>query len=111
MSSNQLTSLVPIFDGSNYGTWTKAMKAFLMSQGYWGIVDGSITQPADADLAQEWTRLDLMAKGHITLCLSPSIQEYVERFDSSLDTWTQIRDRYGVASVPSIYKDFKEAIT
>src|SRR6267378_4295070 len=43
--SSQLTSLVSSFDGSNYGLWSKSMKAFLMSQGLWSYVDGSTSAP------------------------------------------------------------------
>ena len=33
--SSQLTNLVPVFDGQNYGQWAKAIKVFLMSQELW----------------------------------------------------------------------------
>src|SRR6267378_1746919 len=45
--SSQLTTLVQTFDGSNYQLWSKAMKAWLQSQGLWGFVDGTIVCPAD----------------------------------------------------------------
>jgi gag-polypeptide of LTR copia-type len=48
--SNNVASLVPILDGANYGIWSKAMKAYLMSLGLWGYVDGTLAEPAtDAD--------------------------------------------------------------
>ena len=40
---SQLTSLVPVFDGQNYNLWAQPIKVFLMSQGLWSYVDGSIT--------------------------------------------------------------------
>ena len=43
--SSQLTSLVSTFDRSNYGLWSKSMKAFLMSQGLWAYIDGTISTP------------------------------------------------------------------
>ena len=45
--SSQLTLLVQTFNGSNYQLWSKAMKAWLQSQGLWGFVDGMIAHPAD----------------------------------------------------------------
>ena len=33
--SSQLTSLVPVLDGTNYNQWAAAMQSFLMSQGQW----------------------------------------------------------------------------
>jgi hypothetical protein len=43
--SSQLTSLVTVFDGQNYGNWSKAMHAFLMVQGLWSYTDGTTTEP------------------------------------------------------------------
>jgi hypothetical protein len=47
MSFN-VTSLVPILDGANYGAWSKAIYAFLMSLGIWGYMDSSIAEPTKA---------------------------------------------------------------
>src|SRR5882757_8963339 len=33
--SSQLTTLVPVLDGTNYQQWAAAMQSFLMSQGQW----------------------------------------------------------------------------
>jgi hypothetical protein len=43
--SSQLTTFVQVFDGQNYGIWSKAMRAFLMAQGLWGFTDGTNTEP------------------------------------------------------------------
>jgi hypothetical protein len=42
---SQLTTFVQVFDGQNYGIWSKAMHAFLMAQGLWGFTDGTNTEP------------------------------------------------------------------
>ena len=46
--SSQLTSLVPIFDGSNWSIWSKVMTAFFMWQGLWVYVAGTIPVPVVA---------------------------------------------------------------
>src|SRR6266704_5894034 len=83
--SSQLTSLVPVFDGSNWSTWSKAMTAFFMSQGLWGYVAGTIPVPVvaagpppvtAADVAL-WNKNDEMARGNLTLRLSPAVQQAV----------------------------------
>jgi hypothetical protein len=43
--SSQLATLVPVFDGTNYLVWSRAMKAYLQSQGLFGYTDGSLTIP------------------------------------------------------------------
>jgi hypothetical protein len=90
--------VVPIFDGSNYAAWLKAMKAFLMAQGHWSIVNGAVTLPADPALQQEWLRMDQMAMGAIILRLTSSVQEFAERYNTSQEVWNELHDRYGMAS-------------
>ena len=51
--TSQLTSLISIFDSQNYNLWAQPIKAFLMSQGLWGYVNGSITAPAAGAPAEE----------------------------------------------------------
>src|ERR1700752_2765101 len=48
--SQQLTSLVPVLDGSNYGLWSQAVKAYLMSLGLWGYVTGNIECPDEVTI-------------------------------------------------------------
>ncbi len=116
--SSQLTSLVPIFDSSNWSTWSKVMTAFFMSQGLWGYVAGTIPVPVVAggpppvtapDVAL-WNKNDEMARGNLTLHLSPAVQQAVTGNTSQI-LWDAIKDRYGAVSMPRIYKDFKEAIS
>jgi hypothetical protein len=45
MSSN-VSQFVPILDGSNYGIWSSAIRAFLMSLGLWAHVMGTTAAPA-----------------------------------------------------------------
>jgi len=121
--SSQLTTLVQTFDGSNYQLWSKAMKAWLQSQGLWGFVDGTIVRPADpaAGAAAEeiaaaeaaiaaWVRSNDMAMGNLVLRLNPSIQESLGNFTAAEAVWDDLRDRYGAPTIPQVYKDFKEAI-
>src|SRR6202789_1641040 len=42
-----LMQLVPLLDGSNYLSWSSAMKAFLMSQALWRITNGDTPYPID----------------------------------------------------------------
>ncbi len=117
--SSQLTSLVPVFDGSNWSTWSKAMTAFFMLQGLWGYVAGTIPVPVvgaagpppvtAADVAL-WNKNDEMARGNLTLRLSPAVQQAVTGNTSQI-LWDAIKDRYGAVSMPCIYKDFKEVIS
>src|SRR3984885_5518671 len=138
--SSQLTSLVPIFDGSNWQSWAKQMRAYLMAHGQGSIVQGTTVEPvipaapgalaAGADATainmlneathardraisdnNEWHHLNDMAIGNITLCLTPAIQQNFIDEDNAADLWEGIRLLYSKTTVPSIYKDFKEAVS
>src|SRR6266404_3319653 len=121
--SSQLTTLVQTFDGSNYQLWSKTMKAWLQSQGLWGFVDRTIVCPVDpaagaaaAEIAAAqaaiaaWVRSNDMAMGNLVLRLNPSIQESLGAFTAAEAVWDDLCDRYGAATIPQVYKDFKEAI-
>jgi hypothetical protein len=44
--SSQLTSLVTVFNGQNWGNWSHTTKAFLMAQGLWRYINGHIEEPS-----------------------------------------------------------------
>ena len=86
--TSQLTSLVPVFDGQNYNLWAQPIKAFLMSQGLWGYVDGSITAPGAGAPAEEvaaWQCSNDMAKGNIILRLTTPLQQFAENIATAED--------------------------
>ena len=54
-----------------------------------------------------------MAIGHITLWVSPSIQQELDSLAVNSfvdDYWTHLSSCYGTATPSSIYKDFKETL-
>ncbi len=88
-----------------------------MSQGLWGFVKGTITLPVvgtavtAADVAA-WHHSDEMARGNLTLCLSPAVQQAVTSTTSNSKLlWDTLIACYGAVSMPHIYKDFKEAVS
>ena len=78
--SSQLTSLVPLFDGSGYITWAKAIKAFLMSQGLWGFVSGTFIE-----LPYPWAK---DSKGKLKDPGTEQLKKYCEEHDP----WQQCQD-------------------
>ena len=45
--SSQIDRLVPLFNGSDYRSWSTSMTAYLRSVRLWGIVSGRETRPSD----------------------------------------------------------------
>jgi hypothetical protein len=44
---NNVSQFVPILDGSNYGIWSSAMRAFLMFLGLWAHATGTTAAPVE----------------------------------------------------------------
>ena len=117
--------MIPVLDGSNYGAWSKVMCAFLRAQGLWQYINSQIERPdvldpkkstedelkANKVALNEWDRMDNMAIGHMTLCLSASIQEEVSSLNTAFSIWDCLENHYAKATPTTIYKDFKEALS
>ena len=66
---------------------------------------------AHPDLLKAWQKSNDMAIGNITLCLSPTIQTRLDPGLNAEDLWNWVKDTFGGASIPSVYRDLKEAIS
>ena len=116
--SNQLTSLVPVLDGTNYKSWRKSMAAYLKSSDLWEYVDG--TEPevqvppahADADVIaayKAWRSANNKAVGSILLRVNSAIQPEIITIDNATTMWNRLSALYDIVSIATIYKYFKEA--
>jgi hypothetical protein len=125
LSNNNIVNQIPVFDGSNYRAWSMVMCAFLRSQGLWQLTVGYNTHPSEmgseegteaectansATLA-DWDKHDNMAIGHITLHVSPSIQEQITKMNESSTVWEHLESKYRKSTPTTVYKDFKEVLS
>jgi hypothetical protein len=60
--SSQITQLVPVLDGSNYGMWAKSMKAYLMSLGLWSFANSLDDMPISPDHPKTLNRRIMQVK-------------------------------------------------
>ncbi len=100
--SSQLTSLVQTFDGQNYGLWSKAMRAYLQSQGLWAHIAGSITAPIAPPLLREppvlpetATDRQREAHDHADDLYQKALEKYPElkkAFDAENNLWNRMND-------------------
>jgi hypothetical protein len=120
---NNVSQFIPIIDGSNYGIWSSAMRAFLMSLGLWAHTTGTTAAPAETvdaagvvtnqEACNKWFEKDAMAIGHLTLRVNPSIWQELNSLPAASfadDYWTHLSTCYGTAMPSSLYKDFKETL-
>ena len=114
MSSKENNNLVPILDGANYGLWSAAMRAFLMSLGLWGYASGTIAEPIpvvpadpnnpllvaateqqNASALAEYNKQRDMTLGHLVLRVNASIQLEVGSLDAPETVWNHLSTLYG----------------
>ena len=121
--SSALTQLVTIFNGSGYQAWADQMMAYLDFQGLSLIVLGGITCPVvpeetkdNKDLVtkmeekeEKWVMQDKQARGAIYLRITPAIKSQVSG-DTSQKVWESLKSKFGIAGLPVIFTDFKQAI-
>ena len=137
-NKSELSSLVPILDGSNYSMWHKSMKAYLMSLGLWGHCTGSITAPFEPENPEKdksktassanielykkdkakyniayaaWSKDDEKALGSILLYTNNAIKEDVTSKDLASEAWDYLTNCYRQVSPSLILQDFKEAMS
>jgi hypothetical protein len=136
--SSQLATLVPVFDGTNYLVWSRAMKAYLQSQGLFGYTDGSLTIPVSipavaaspavpatattlaidavtAVPAYDLTPSDILSwKKSNDMAMGAIILRLLPSIQQLIlqvtaeDPWTHLTDTYDKDSLSTVYKDWKE---
>jgi hypothetical protein len=136
--SSQLATLVPVFDGTNYLVWSRAMKAYLQSQGLFGYTDGSLTIPvsipavAASPVVPATATTPAFAAITAVAAYDPTPAEVLSwkksndmamgaiilRLSPSIqqlitqvtaeDLWTHLTDIYDKDSLSTVYKDWKE---
>src|ERR1700735_3032235 len=107
-NNNNVSTHVPILDGTNYREWSAQMTAFLQAAGLWLIVNGTITIPTDAAEALKWQISDQQALGNITLRLSHNVRREVGT--TSAITWTNLATAFGTIGVSRLYGDFRTLV-
>ena len=128
MSSN-LSSFVPVLDGTNYQQWAAQMQSYLMSQGQWPCCvtaaptkmkvetteeDGeghtktyeSISNQEEID---EWIKNNMKAVGNIRLRLHHTISYQFNEVDQAHQLWKDLKTQYGQPGVSKVYLEYKGA--
>ncbi|EPQ55450.1 hypothetical protein GLOTRDRAFT_42040 [Gloeophyllum trabeum ATCC 11539] len=97
--SDNLITVVPVLDGSNWPLWSQQMKAYLMSQGLWGHCDSTITMPSpvvttykdgstseDTSARDAWRLNDTKTIGTIRLRCSPAVATLIQSKTTAKET-------------------------
>lgn len=115
--SNQLTTLVPVFDGSNWLPFAEAIEAYLMAQGQWYTVseDTPSVPATDADDAdksyyRQWKEDNLRAMGNIRLRCSPAIAQQIKGKTTAKEIYETLKSEFDKTGMASIFAEFKAAL-
>ena len=97
------------FDGSNFGSCSKAMLISLSAKNKIGFVNGKIKRPAEDDHNFElWQRCNDMVMSWILNVLASDIAESVLYSSSAFDIWKDLDDRFGQSNGAKLYQLQKE---
>ncbi|XP_076895646.1 uncharacterized protein LOC143548333 [Bidens hawaiensis] len=106
----QMQANDPLND-SNYSDWCQEMTNFLFAKNKMGFVDGSIPKPDQSkDMYMPWLRCYAMIKGWLTTAMEKEIRGSVKYATSSLEIWSDLRERFGKESAPCAY-ELKQDLT
>jgi hypothetical protein len=115
MSSKDIASHIPMFIGQDFCTWLEKMTDYLGSQRLLGYALGQRQRPVTANVAQpiqveltaqaDWDKIDLQVKSMISMQLSTNLRTLIGT--TSVATWTNLDQHYGVPHFTKIYKDYE----
>ena len=138
--SSQLTQYVSVFNGNGWLLWCSQMCTYLMAQGQGAFITPGSSEPtvnatpaalgAQASATEintfneanhvratqisarnEWRKTNDMTVGNIMLRLSPALQQGLRSHDNAAELQDVLKNIFGKQTLPSVYKDFKEAIS
>ena len=138
--SNSLTSLVPVFNGTNYMAWGPAMKNYLLSQGQWRntivkplpierypqveiqtkqsnnttvttLTDDKSKGPLNQEEIDQWIDNNDKARGNIILRLHNIIAEKFYIEEHASVIWDTLEKDYGKPGITAIFQEFTGSMT
>lgn len=100
-----LTIVVHTLDGTNYNSWSIAMKISLEAKNKLSFVDGSLPRPSvDDSLFKIWSRCNSMVKSWILNVVSKEIYDSILYYQDAAEMWDDLFRRFKVNNLPRKYQ-------
>jgi len=100
-----LTIVSHILDGTNYNSWSIAMKISLDAKNKLGLVDGSLLRPSEDDLSfRIWSRCNSMVKSWILNVVNKEIYDSILYYQDAMEMWDDLFTRFKVNNLPRKYQ-------
>ncbi|KAF7840478.1 uncharacterized protein G2W53_002776 [Senna tora] len=90
--------------GTNFVSWSLAIKTALEAKEKLGFIDGTIKEPEDESEHKRWKPVDSMVKAWVRNSIERNLAETFMFCRTSRELWMQIEERYGVKSGPKFYQ-------
>ncbi|KAF7825580.1 uncharacterized protein G2W53_016744 [Senna tora] len=97
--------------GSNFLSWSSAVKTALEAKDKLGFVDGSIKPPQDPVEYKKWKPVDSMVKSWLTNSLTKELSESFMFCNSAKELWDNIVERYSVNNGPKFYQVQRQTVS
>ena len=90
----EVKSSVVLLSGENYATWKVQVKMCLIKEDLWGIVNGSVTAPADAAALAKFNIKKDRALATIILAVDPKLLYLVGDPEDPMEVWKKLQDTF-----------------
>jgi len=100
-----LSIVAHVLDGSNYNSWSIAMRISLDAKNKLGFVDGSLLRPSvDDSTFRIWSRCNSMVKSWILNVVNKEIYDSILYYEDAVEMWTDLFTRFRVNNLPRKYQ-------
>ncbi|XP_073119562.1 uncharacterized protein [Henckelia pumila] len=100
-----------LFDGNNYGQWSRAMRIALSAKNKTGFINGTIKAPtATDDKFSTWERCNHMVLSWILNAVHPDIATSLIYTEHAFDVWNDLHDRFSQGNDARIFEIRREII-
>ncbi|KAF7843682.1 uncharacterized protein G2W53_000587 [Senna tora] len=105
-NSNQpgMALVVSPLIGSNFVSWSLAIKDALEAKDKLGFIDGTVKEPTDEADFKKWKPVDSMATSWIRNSIAKEIVETFMFCKTSRELWKEMEERYGAKSGPKFFQ-------
>ncbi|XP_027360593.1 uncharacterized protein LOC113868845 [Abrus precatorius] len=88
-------SITPVLDGTNYQSWSRAIKMALISKNKMAFLLGTIPVPkVEEPLYSAWERCNTLIMSWLLNSVTPSITQSVIFLECAIDIWNDLCERF-----------------
>ncbi|XP_013639287.1 PREDICTED: uncharacterized protein LOC106344458 [Brassica oleracea var. oleracea] len=100
-----LSIVAHTLDGTNYNSWSIAMRISSDAKNKLGFVDGSLIRPASDDqIYKIWSRCNSMVKSWLLNVVNKEIYDSILYYEDAAEMWEDLFRRFKVNNLPRRYQ-------